>query len=116
MDLYHVWFDLKPGELDLEVCAAVDAYLGQLRSQGKLEGWRTTRRKLGFGPRRLGEFHVVIEFRDLAQIDEAFGQVATRAGTLEELHGAVNQRVLNFTAALYRDFPDGVRETGGERF
>ena len=36
------------------------------------------RRKLGLGPSTLGEFHIVIEVRDLAQLDAAFGTAASR--------------------------------------
>lgn len=116
MDVYHIWFDLRPGVGDLEFCEALDAYLGALRDEGRLQGWRTERRKLGFGIEGLGEFHVAIELRDLVQLESAFGAVARRAGPVEGLHAAVNQRVQNFRAALYRDFPDGARERGGERF
>lgn len=116
MDLYNLWFDLQPGVRDVELCDALDAYLGRLRDEGLLVGWRTTRRKLGFGLEGLGEFHVVVEVTDLAQLDRAFGAAARREGPVETLHAAVNQRVRNFRAALYRDFPDGVRERGGEAF
>ena len=116
MDLYHVWFDLLPGERDLEVCRAVETYLGALREQGEIEGFRLTRRKLGLGPPDLGEFHVAIEVGDLAQLDRAFQQVSTRADPIEGLHAAVNQRVRNLRFALYRDFPDPQRQQGDERF
>lgn len=116
MDLYNLWFDLRPGVQDVEFCRALDTYLGRLRDEGRLVGWRTTRRKLGFGLEGLGEFHVVVEVTDLAQLDLAFGAAARRAGEVEDLHAAVNQQVRNFRAALYRDFPDEVRELGGERF
>ena len=116
MDLYHLGFDLRPGTEDVAFCAALDAYLGKLRAEGRLEGWRTTRRKLGLGVPGLGEFHVAIERRDLAQLELAFGAAARRTGAVEGLHAAVNQRVENLRAALYRDFPDAVREPGGERF
>jgi hypothetical protein len=31
-----------------------------------IETWRLTRRKLGLAPSALGEFHIVIETKDLA--------------------------------------------------
>lgn len=116
MDLYNIWFNLKAGVRDVELCDRLDAYLGKLAADGRIARYRISRRKLGFGPPLLGEFHVQIETRDLAQLDSAFSHVASRSGEIESLHAAVNQHVTDFTAALYRDFPDGVRKRGEEKF
>jgi len=116
VDQYHVWCNLVPGTSDLEFCAAVDRYLGGLRADGRIAGHRITRRKLGLGPRELGEFHIAIEIEDLAQLDRAFHDVSARAGPVEALHHAVNQHACDVTFALYRDFPDAWRQRGGERF
>ena len=116
MDLYHVWCDLAPGVRDLEFQQRLDAYMTHLRDRGLIAGWRLTRRKLGLGPSHLGEFHLLIEVRDLAQLDAAFGHVASRAEPAEGVHHSVNALVRNATFALYRDFPDPVREVGQERF
>ena len=116
MDLYNIWCDLKPGVGDLDFCQKVGAYLGHLKGQGLLENWRLSRRKLGLGPSTLGEFHIVIETRDLAQLDAAFGQVASRRDPVETYHFGVNALVQNAIFALYRDFPDPVRHQGQERF
>jgi hypothetical protein len=116
VDLYHVWFDLKPGVSDTGLCASVDAYLGKLRDEGKIAGFRIGRRKLGLGPPGVGEFHVMIEVRNLAQLDAAFQAVSERAEPVEGLHAAVNQSVQNLAFALYRDFPDPHRKRGQERF
>jgi len=43
MDIYHVYCDPKPGVSDMNFAAAVDRYLGHLRDQGLIAGWRTTR-------------------------------------------------------------------------
>lgn len=106
---YHMWFNLKDSRGDMEFCANVHRYLGFLKEQGRIETYRITRRKFGFGPPDLGEFHVVVQTRDLAQLDHAFGLVATRTGEVERLHGPVYAAVKDFKAALYRDFPDPER-------
>ena len=116
MDLYHVWCDLKPGVADLDFAARVDTYLGLLREQGLVAGWRLTRRKLGLGPPGLGEFHLMIEVRDLAQLDAAFRQVASRTEPVESAHFDVNSLVRNAVFGLTRDFPDPERQHGEERF
>ena len=116
MDLYHIWCNLRPDVSDLDFCESVDRYLEQLREAGRIAGHRLTRRKLGLGPSEMGEFHIVIEVRDLAQLDDAFRDVSARRGAVEELHHAVNRVACDVKFALYRDFPDPHRERGFEKF
>lgn len=116
MDHYHTFFDLKPGVKDVDFARAMARYMDYLKGQGLIEAWRLTRRKLGFGPRELGEFHIVMETKDLAQLDAAFGHVATRREPVESVHFDVNQKVENLKIALYRDFPDPQRHEGEEKF
>ena len=106
MDVYHIWCDLKDGREDKVFSAAVKAYLDHHKAGGRIENWRLMRRKLGLGPDGLGEFHIMIETRDLAQLDFAFRAAAERAGEVEKLHAAVYSRVTNAKFALARDFPD----------
>jgi hypothetical protein len=115
MDVYHIWFNLKDSKRDLEFCEALGTWMGLLRKRGLIEGYRLTRRKLGFGPPELGEFHVAIEVKDLAQLDAAFQAAATRAAPMEGPHAAVYSRITDFKAALYRDFPDPVRKVRKRR-
>jgi hypothetical protein len=107
-----MWFNLKDSRKDVEFSQAVAAYLGHLQGQGLIESYRLTRRKFGFGPEGLGEFHCEVHFQDLAQFDKAFGLVATRTGEVERLHIPVYSAVTDFKSALYRDFPDAERGNG----
>ena len=116
MDLYHVWCDLKPGVRDTDFAMALSGWMDHLKDRNMIEGYRLTRRKLGLGPREIGEFHIIIEVRDLAQLDEAFKQASARAGEAEQRHFDVNSLVQNLTFGLYRDFPDSHRQTGEEKF
>lgn len=111
MDCYHIWCDLKDGAQDLRFSANVARYMGYLQERGLIVGYRLTRRKLGFGLPELGEFHIVIETRDLAQLELAFQRAASRDAEVEPLHGAVYASVKNARFALYRDFPDEVRQS-----
>ena len=116
MDIYHVWCNLKSGVGDLDFTRKTDSYLGHMRDQGLIHGFRITRRKLGLGPSHLGEFHIMIEVEGLAQLDKAFEQVSGRAEPIEGLHHAVNSLASDLVFALYRDFPDPNRVSGQERF
>jgi len=116
MDLYHIWCSLKPGVKDTDFARNVAGYLGHLREAGDIEAFRLTRRKLGLGPAELLEFHIMVEVKDLAHLDGAFSRAAARTNPVEGLHHAVNSLVSKVKFALYRDFPDAVREEGQERF
>jgi hypothetical protein len=114
MDVYELSADLRSGVRDVELVAALESYLGLLQRDGKIESWRVLRRKLGLGSGP--EFKILIEIRDLAQLDAAFRTVSGRQDPIESAHFGVNSLVTNFQAALYRDFPDPHRAHGEERF
>ena len=116
MDIYHIWCNLKQGINDLDFVEGVRAYLEHLRDQGELHSYRITRAKLGLRPAQLREFHITLEFQDLAQMQTAFNHVSSRSGLVEELHHAVNSKVQDTFFALYRDFPEHTRVSGQERF
>ena len=107
---------LKPGTGDLEFASDLQRFMEHLVAKKKIASWRLMRRKLGLGPKELGEFHLMIEVEGLAQLDDAFSMAATRAGQMEELHFGVNSKIADVKFALYRDFPDPVRKTGEELF
>ncbi len=116
MDVYHIWCNLAPGVSDMEFAEDLERYLDHLREAGSIRGHRLMRAKLGLRPGELREFHIMIEVEDLAQLQGAFDTVATRAEPTEGLHHAVNSKVRDAMFALYRDFPDAVRQRGEERF
>ena len=56
-----------------------------------------------------GEWMIIMEFRDMAQMETAFRRVAKREGELEDKHRSFNQFVSgNIQHALFRDWPDQV--------
>ena len=113
MNHYLLWFNLKNTQHDLEFSAALEAYLGRLCTDGYLQSFALTRRKLGFGPESLGEFQITIDTVDLERLDAAFSQVARRSGEMEELHKAVYSQIKEMKTSLYRDFPDPERHDKG---
>lgn len=116
MDIYHGFFSLKPGTGDLEFAGDLQRFMDYLVGEKKIASWRLMRRKLGLGPAELGEFHIMIEVENLAQLDAAFAMAAGRSGGTEKLHFGVNSKIRDVKFALYRDFPDPVRKTGEELF
>lgn len=109
MNVYAIWVDLVDGKEDLPFADAVHRYLEHFTTSGFVESYSLERRKFGFGPDDLGEFHIRILTKDLDSLDQAFFQAATRSGEVENLHAEVFRRVKNFRSGLYRSFPDEVR-------
>lgn len=116
VDVYHIWCNLKASENDLEFAAGIRTYFDRLKEQGKIEGYRITRCKLGLRPANLREFQISVDIRDLSQLQGAFETVSSRTEPIESLHHAVNSKVEDVFFALYRDFPDENRVTGEEKF
>jgi hypothetical protein len=109
MDHYVTWCDLRPGVKDLDFADAIKALLDRLQADGQVASWSLQRRKLGFGPRELGDFAVDIRTESLAQLEQAWDAMTPRSGELERLHAAVWSKVVNLKTALYREFPDANR-------
>jgi hypothetical protein len=108
MNIYHIWCD-KQGEIDdLVWVNNMRGFLDHLVSEGRMESYRITRCKMGFRSiQDLPEWHIMMEFSSMAQMDEAFERVVPQQGELEQKHRSFNQFVAdNIQHALYRDWPD----------
>jgi hypothetical protein len=72
-----------------------------------MEGYRITRCKMGFRSMDIPEWHIMMEFTDMSQMESAFKRVTPLSGDLEAKHRSFNQFVSgNIQHALYRDWPD----------
>ncbi|MEN0040095.1 MAG: DUF6614 family protein [Pseudomonadota bacterium] len=118
MDVYQAFFSLKPGVKDLDFVSDLTRMMDHLVESKKIEGWRLLRSKLGLTPTKAfgGEFQLLIETRNMAQLDAAFAVAAKRSGEMEVMHFGVNSKIKDITFALYREFPDQIREIGEELF
>jgi hypothetical protein len=108
MDIYHIWCDKSPDIDDLEWVNNMKSFLDHLVSENKMNSYRITRCKMGFRSiADLPEWHIMMEFNNMAQMDEAFARVIPRKGELEDKHKSFNQFVSgNIHHALFRDWPD----------
>lgn len=109
MDIYHIWADKKSDISDSEWVANMRGFLDHLVSEGKMTSYRITRCKMGFRSMDIPEWHIMMEFTDMAQMEAAFKRVAPLEGELETKHRSFNQFVSgNIQHALYRDWPDAL--------
>jgi len=109
MDLYTIWANKQGDITDLEWVNGMKSFFDHLKSEGKMESYRITRCKLGFRSiADMPEWMILMEFKNMAQMDEAFKRVAPLEGELEVKHKSFNQFVDCSTIqhALFRDWPD----------
>ena len=102
MDIYHVWAD-KAGDIsDLDWVNNMRSFLDHLVSEGKMVSYRITRCKMGFRSMDIPEWHIMMEFNNMAQLETAFQRVAPLEGELEDKHKSFNQFVAgNIQHAYY---------------
>lgn len=108
MDIYHIWCDKDSNITDIDWVNNMKSFLDHLVSESKMESYRITRCKMGFRSiADMPEWHIMMEFKDMAQMDNAFKRVAPLEGELEIKHKSFNQFVSgNIQHALFRDWPD----------
>ena len=112
-DIYHIWANKKEGISDLDFAKGMRRFLQQLQDENKMNSFRITRCKLGFRSiQDLPEWHIMMEFDNMAQLEDAFARVVPQEGELEKKHQSFNQYVEDdIQHALYRDWPDVTKHT-----
>ena len=109
MDIYHIWADKEGDISDKDWVDNMKSFLDHLVTEGKMQTYRITRCKMGFRSLDIPEWHIMMEFINMAQLDSAFDRVAPLEGELEHKHKSFNQFVSGtIQHALYRDWPDNV--------
>ena len=109
MDIYHVWADKEGDITDLEWVNNMKKFLDHLVDEDKMTSYRITRCKMGFRSMDIPEWHIMMEFNDMAQLENAFKRVAPLEGELEDKHRSFNQFVKgNIQHAYFRDWPDSL--------
>lgn len=107
MDIYHIWADKEGDISDLEWVNNMKKFLQQLVDEGKMLSYRITRCKLGFRSiADMPEWHIMMEFENMAQLEFAFQRVAPLEGELEDKHKSFNRFVAgNIQHAYFTDWP-----------
>lgn len=106
MDIYHVWCDKKGNISDSQWVENMRGFLDHLVTENKMVSYRITRCKMGFRSMDIPEWHIMMEFHNMTQLESAFQRVAPQQGELEHQHRSFNQFAENLQHAYYRDWPD----------
>ena len=108
MDIYTIWANKEGDISDLEWVNNMKKFFDHLVSEGKMETYRITRCKMGFRSiADMPEWMILMEFKNMAQMEDAFQRVVPQQGELEAKHKSFNQFVAaDIQHALFRDWPD----------
>lgn len=112
-DIYHIWADHKKGVDAYDFANKMRKFLDGLVEMGRMQNYRLTRSKLGFRSMDMPEFHIMMEFGNMQQLDDAMTSIIRNEKHIDESHVSFNQLVDKETIQhfLYRDFPDELTET-----
>ena len=110
MDIYHIFADHHADVAGYEFAEKMRKFLDGLVDLGKMQSYRLTRAKLGFRSMDLPEFHIMMEFNNMLQLDDSMTSVLRNEKSIDEKHIHFNQLVNKDSIQhfLYRDFPDQI--------
>jgi len=111
-DIYHIWADHKKDVDSYDFANKMRKFLDGLVELGRMKSYRLTRSKLGFRSMDMPEFHIMMEFDNMQQLDDAMTAIIRNEKNIDESHVSFNQLVDKETIQhfLYRDFPDHVQQ------
>ena len=107
-DLYTIWANKEGDISDIDFVENMRGFLQHLVDEDKMLSFRITRCKMGFRSiADMPEWMILMDFKNMAQMDEAFKRVVPQQGELEVKHKSFNQFVSSdIQHALFRDWPD----------
>ena len=111
-DIYHIWADHKKDVDSYDFANKMRKFLDGLVNMGRMKSYRLTRSKLGFRSMDMPEFHIMMEFDNMQQLDDAMTSIIRNEKNIDESHVSFNSLVDKETIQhfLYRDFPDGIQQ------
>jgi len=111
-DIYHIWADHHKDVNAYEFATKMRKFLDGLVEMDKMKSYRLTRAKLGFRSMDMPEFHIIMDFKNMQQLDDAMTSVLRNEENIDESHVSFNQLVDKETIQhfLYRDYPDQLTE------
>ena len=111
-DIYHIFADHNADVNAMEFTTKMRKFLDQMVEMKRMNSYRLTRAKLGFRSMNLPEFHIMMEFDNMQQLDDAMTSIIRNEKNIDESHVSFNSLVDKETIQhfLYRDFPDDIQQ------
>lgn len=107
MNIYHIWCDPVEGIDPHLFVEKMSKFLDILVDKKQMVTYRITRMKLGFRSMDIPDFHIMMEFDSMQQLDDAM-TVVVKDKQVDTAHVGFNSMVDVETIqhALYRDWPE----------
>lgn len=109
MNVYACLIDLKPSANPLAFAHAVQAWFDLLKGADKITAWHLHRRKLHLAGSGFGDFLLLVELRDLTQLDAAFLHLSMGRDTDTRVYDLMHAMIDRFEVGLFRPYPDPVQ-------
>ena len=107
MNLYHCMITLKSDAKALAFASAADHWLTGLTERGLIGGWTLYRRKFGLASSQHSDFLLMIEVKDMAQLETAFQALSDAPDDRDQRHhDLVHEMIAHADIGLYRPYPD----------
>jgi hypothetical protein len=103
---FHLWCNLKGGQDETRFAESAQEFLSYLHAREFIEGYAITCRQFVIAPPDLGKFHLIVDFKDLEQVNRAFALMNERPEDMEGYYQPAAEAVLTLSTALYKDFPE----------
>ena len=91
MDIYTIYADHTLDTNAKTFARRMKKFLDKMVDLGRIESYRLSRMKLGFRSMNLPEFHIMMEFDNMQQLDDAMTSVIRNEENIEESHVGFNQ-------------------------
>ena len=110
-DIYHIFADHNENVDAKDFAYKMRKFLDQMVDMDRMQSYRLTRAKLGFRSMNLPEFHIMMEFINMQQLDDAM-TITIAEKEVDQVHVGFNQYVDVETIQhfLYRDYPDDLNK------
>ena len=102
MIFYNVWFSFKSGSDENVEMVKMRAFLDDLKTRGKLHGYRLMKNRNPENKRKLPPYQFIAEFVDDAQFGLPFAEVG-KIGVHAGEHGAMIENVDQFMVEVFED-------------
>ncbi|MBI1392854.1 MAG: hypothetical protein GC152_08955 [Alphaproteobacteria bacterium] len=106
MNLYHCMIELKDSERALAFSSAVEAWLGHLKDEGLILGWRLFRRKFGLASGGHTDFILEVEVENLAELERTFSALSQMQDEPARRYDQLHAMIATVDVGLYRPYPD----------
>jgi hypothetical protein len=107
MNHFHLWCNVPPAAAR-QFCEIAQECLSDMHQRELIEGYSLTRRKFAVAPPDLGEFHIMVDFATVDQMNRALEFVEGDDEVMAQQRAALEPLVRDVQFSMYRDYPERI--------